>query len=405
MNTRLKLLGAVLRKDLQLYWLFGVLTAVLNLLAYFNAMVQKNVVIGGIVVAASLLATSLLILLVFHEDSAVSAKRDWLTRPVPGMTMLAAKCAFVGLFILLPGVLGLMLNGFYLGLQPVGVLVSSVYEGLGGTALLGVLCTMVLAALTSGIRQAIGAFLVCMVTLVLGYILLLPASVFMDDNGTRTLEWLATLATLSTLAAMAVLWILYGRRHGRRAALVLVGVVLAGAAWLFVAERADSTAAQQQMMKISQGNLDAVTNELERFYALNRAAKNALKDGNVEKAASLANELAQLAPKYTNDWNYGNAIQDANQVLGQIALSNGDVAEASRRLLASADSKGSPQMNSFGPNMQLAKALLEKGERDVVIEYFNRCGTFWMMGRRKLARWTASVKSGKNPDFGANLDY
>src|SRR5690606_30457714 len=144
------------------------------------------------------------------------------------------------------------------------------------------------------------------------------ASAFLDDNGTRTLEWLA----IST--ALAVFWILYGRRHGRRAALVLVGVVLAGGTWLFVAELKDSIPAQQQMMKISQGDLDAASNELERFYALNGAAKNALKDGNVENAAALANELAQLAPKYANDWNYGNAIQDANQVLGQIALSNGD---------------------------------------------------------------------------------
>jgi hypothetical protein len=401
MNTRLKLLGAVLRKDLQLYWLFGVLTAAINLLAYFNAIVEKNMVIGGIVVAASLMATSLLILLVFHEDSAVSAKRDWLTRPVPGLTMLAAKCAFVGLFVLLPGVLGLMLDGFYLGHPPVKVLVSSVSEGLGSTALLGVLCTIVLAALTSGIRQAIGAFLVCMVTLVLGYILLLPASVFLDDSKARTLEWLAT------FAALAVLWILYGRRHGRRAALVLVGVaVLAGGTWFFAAERNDaSPSSQERIKKISQGDLDVATTEIERFYALNAAAKNALKEGNDEKAATLANELAQLASKYTNDWNYGNAIQDSNQVLGRIALSNGDVAEASRRLLASADSKGSPQMNSFGPNMQLAKALLEKGETAVVIEYFNRCGTFWTMGKRDLARWTSAVKSGKIPDFGANLNY
>jgi len=34
-------------------------------------------------------------------------------------------------------------------------------------------------------------------------------------------------------------------------------------------------------------------------------------------------------------------IRDANQVLGRIALSNGDVGKASRRLLASAASKGS----------------------------------------------------------------
>ena len=156
---------------------------------------------------------------------------------------------------------------------------------------------------------------------------------------------------------------------------------------------------------VSQGDLDAATNELERFYALGRAAKNALGAGNVAKAEALANELAQLAPKYRNDWNYGNAIQDSNQVLGQIALSNGNLAEASRRLLASADSNGSPQMNSFGPNMQLAKALLEKGETDVVIEYFKRCGAFWTMGKRELASWTSAARSGKSPDFGANLDY
>ena len=118
-----------------------------------------------------------------------------------------------------------------------------------------------------------------------------------------------------------------------------------------------------------------------------------------------ATELERLAPKYRNDWNYGNAVQDANQVLGLIALAKGDVAEAKKRLLASADSKGSPQMNSFGPNMQLAKALLEKGEKDVVLEYFQRCGTFWKMGAERLAAWTAAVKNGKIPEFGANLRY
>ena len=79
--------------------------------------------------------------------------------------------------------------------------------------------------------------------------------------------------------------------------------------------------------------------------------------------------------------------------------------EAKKRLLASDDSKGSPQMNSFGPNMQLAKALLEKGERDAVLEYFQRCGRFWKMGQDQLAAWTAAVKKGEIPDFGANLNY
>jgi len=158
-------------------------------------------------------------------------------------------------------------------------------------------------------------------------------------------------------------------------------------------------------MKLIQGDLSVATNEVERFYAINAAAKNALQAGNVQEAEALANELARLAPKYTNDWNYGNAIQGANQVLGRIALSKGDVAEAKKRLLASAESKGSPQMNSFGPNMQLAKALLEKGEKDVVLDYFQRCGKFWKMGEDRLAAWTASVKKGEIPEFGPNLNY
>ena len=166
-----------------------------------------------------------------------------------------------------------------------------------------------------------------------------------------------------------------------------------------------SSAEQARQMKIAHGDLDAAKDETERFYALNRAAKNAMKGGKTEKAQALATELERLAPKYKNDWNYGNAVQDANQVLGRIALTKGDVADAKKRLLASADSKGSPQMNSFGPNMQLAKDLLEKGEKDVVLEYFDRCTKFWKMGQDRLAAWGASAKNGEIPEFGANLDY
>ncbi|QDU91237.1 hypothetical protein Pla175_46570 [Pirellulimonas nuda] len=162
---------------------------------------------------------------------------------------------------------------------------------------------------------------------------------------------------------------------------------------------------QDRQMRIVSGDLDAAKTETERFYALGRAARNALDAGKIDEAKALSLELEALAAKHKDDWNYGNAVQDSNQVFGRIALSAGDVEEAKRRLLASADSKGSPQMNSFGPNMQLAKELLEKGEKDVVMEYFDRCGDFWEMGTDSLDQWRDSVSRGTTPNFGANLKY
>ncbi len=187
---------------------------------------------------------------------------------------------------------------------------------------------------------------------------------------------------------------------------IVLAVLLSAAAYSQGAPNDQMPAADRdRQMKIAQGDLSAATNVVERFYALGRAAKKAMKAGKTEEARGFANELARLAPTYTNDWNYGNAVQDSNQVLGRIALSEGDVAEAKKRLLASADSKGSPQMNSFGPNMQLAKELLAKGESQVVLDYFKRCGAFWKMGADRLASWAQAVSTGATPDFGANLEY
>jgi hypothetical protein len=161
----------------------------------------------------------------------------------------------------------------------------------------------------------------------------------------------------------------------------------------------------RRSMQLISGDLTVARDERERFYALNRAAKKALDEGEEKAAAELARELERLAPKYVEDWNHGNVVQDANQVLGRIALKAGDVAEAKRRLMASADSQGSPQMNSFGPNLRLAKELLEKGERETVLEYLRRCRSFWKLGGERLDRWEKEIRSGMVPEFGGNLSY
>jgi hypothetical protein len=162
----------------------------------------------------------------------------------------------------------------------------------------------------------------------------------------------------------------------------------------------------------AQGRLDAATKKLAsasseemRFYALDDAAKESFEVGKIEDARKYAKELLALAPKYQGNWNYGNAIQDGNLVLGRIALKEGRKEEAKQYLIEAGRSPGSPQMNSFGPNMSLARDLLEKGERDVVLQYFDLCRKFWDLGHDQLDQWTKDVKAGKTPDFGANLVY
>jgi len=145
---------------------------------------------------------------------------------------------------------------------------------------------------------------------------------------------------------------------------------------------------------------------------LSQLAKAAYDAGQLEAAEGYAKEL--LA-KYSDPKGYsgpkgtsgsGEAVFIGNMVLGRVALRrNQDIPEAKNRLLASAYTVGSPALNSFGPNMSLAKELLEKGERDTVLEFFTRCRTFWTMGQNKLDDWTATVKGGGIPDFRANLLY
>jgi hypothetical protein len=168
----------------------------------------------------------------------------------------------------------------------------------------------------------------------------------------------------------------------------------------------------QGTSRTPQGRLNTAVQKLasaktpeEHFYALDDAVKESFVLGNIEEGRKYANELLATAPKFKRDWNYGNAIQDGNLVLGRIALREGHTNEAKQYLLNAGASPGSPQMNSFGPNMSLAKDLLEKGERDTVLQYFELCRKFWQMGPKKLDAWSEEVKAGKIPDFGANLVY
>jgi hypothetical protein len=142
----------------------------------------------------------------------------------------------------------------------------------------------------------------------------------------------------------------------------------------------------------------------DRYDRLAEAAKLAVRASEWDDARSYADELLKSATN-SKDWNYGNAIFFANMVLGQVALRRESVDSAKAYLLAAGKTPGSGTLNTFGPNMSLAKDLFETGEREAVLTFFDECRAFWKGDRGKLKKWAEQITLNRMPDFGANLIY
>jgi len=76
----------------------------------------------------------------------------------------------------------------------------------------------------------------------------------------------------------------------------------------------------QERLDEATKKLATASREEEKFYALDDDTKESFEVGKMEDASKYAKDLMTLAKKFQGDWNYGNAIQDGNLVLGRIAL-------------------------------------------------------------------------------------
>lgn len=135
----------------------------------------------------------------------------------------------------------------------------------------------------------------------------------------------------------------------------------------------------------------------DRASLLSDLAETAFGAGKLEKAENYALELLEKAGTKEGPWSYGNAIHYGNIILGRIANRRGDVEQAGDRLLKAGATIGSPNLNSFGPDFTLASELLEKGEKETVIEYLKLCKNFWK--EDILDRWIEMIEADIEPDF------
>jgi hypothetical protein len=139
--------------------------------------------------------------------------------------------------------------------------------------------------------------------------------------------------------------------------------------------------------------------EIDRFHAVPAASMAAYLLEERDLARQLANQAIALAQMHRSSWNYGNAVHYGHTVLGLLALAQGDHPLAIAELRASGETPGSPQLNSFGPTMQLASELLRLGETGAVLLYFQQCSKFWEMGATSLNIWEKKVLRGATPNF------
>ena len=155
------------------------------------------------------------------------------------------------------------------------------------------------------------------------------------------------------------------------------------------------------------------TPELARFYAFADEMSAAYKRG-APSTDGLARQYLEAAKRFPCNWNYGNAIHNANAVLGLLALHSGRKAEAVAYLSAAGASPGSPQLDSFGPSLLLARELAEAGEHKAVASYLVSIKSFWRTDDPSvigmpfpifrdpdpLSTWIQELNENRVPDFG-----
>ncbi len=113
----------------------------------------------------------------------------------------------------------------------------------------------------------------------------------------------------------------------------------------------------------------------------------------------LYGKLLVASARSASEWDRGNRIYQGNILMGRAALRSGDLATARSYLLAAGRSPGSPQLETFGPDMALAREMLAAGQNQPVLEFLELCHRFWKADEGRLERWKRDIREGRVPAF------
>jgi len=145
--------------------------------------------------------------------------------------------------------------------------------------------------------------------------------------------------------------------------------------------------------------LSLATGDFEALRARVEVARAAVAAEDFSRAREAATQALADAPRSKGIYVYGNALHWGHIVLGQVALAAGDVPGAVAELAMAGRTPGSPQLNSYGPDLELAAKLVQAGQRQAVTDYLRDCGKFWTDHDQVIGEWIAAIQHGDRPDF------
>lgn len=142
----------------------------------------------------------------------------------------------------------------------------------------------------------------------------------------------------------------------------------------------------------------SVERDAARLGLLLKMAQAAFELGKLDKAKIYATELVL---EFSDD--SGEAAHRGNIVLGRIALKENNLAKAKEHLLIAARSAIRAPISYFVPDMELARELFEKGEKQIVVDYLKLCEGLESFNKEErskvLRRWQTEIAEGKTPSF------
>jgi hypothetical protein len=158
---------------------------------------------------------------------------------------------------------------------------------------------------------------------------------------------------------------------------------------------------QQMKGKLSSDLASSSDQNFSEYLQASLKLRDLLLAGDVIAAEALAPEVLLQAQRFRNSQSTNSLdsenVYNAYDALGRGALQRNDLDAAQKYLVLAATTTGSSRLESHGPNLSLAKSLLDLGYKEAVVTFLTSCKAWWP--NPKLDLWISQIRAGQTPEL------